>query len=200
MILQAAAAALSETGDGVQRHRLLRSGAAADGDPRRRPRRCASPTSGCTRTRAPAARPRAGRAPTCCCACSRSAIPTSATHLDRGHRPVPADRATGLGIPEEDMTALTQAAALHDVGKAAVPDAILEQARPADRRGDDVHPAPHDHRRADPGRGSGAVEAREARPLEPRAIRGRRLPGRHRRATRSRSGRGSSASATPTTR
>ena len=35
-----------------------------------------------------------------------------------------------LGIPEEDMTALTQAAALHDVGKSAVPDAILEKSGP----------------------------------------------------------------------
>ena len=35
--------------------------------------------------------------------------------------------AARLGIPEEDMTALTQAAALHDVGKSAVPDAILEK-------------------------------------------------------------------------
>jgi two-component system cell cycle response regulator len=38
--------------------------------------------------------------------------------------------AVRLGIPEEDMTALTQAAALHDVGKSAVPDAILEKAGP----------------------------------------------------------------------
>jgi diguanylate cyclase (GGDEF)-like protein len=35
-----------------------------------------------------------------------------------------------LGIPAEDMTALTQAAALHDVGKSAVPDAILEKSGP----------------------------------------------------------------------
>ena len=38
--------------------------------------------------------------------------------------------ASRLGIPEEDMTALTQAAALHDVGKSAVPDAILEKPGP----------------------------------------------------------------------
>ena len=38
--------------------------------------------------------------------------------------------AVRLGIPEEDMTALTQAAALHDVGKSAVPDAILEKSGP----------------------------------------------------------------------
>ena len=38
--------------------------------------------------------------------------------------------ATRLGIPEEDMTSLAQAAALHDVGKSAVPDAILNKPGP----------------------------------------------------------------------
>jgi two-component system, cell cycle response regulator len=35
-----------------------------------------------------------------------------------------------LNVPEEELTALTQAAALHDVGKSAVPDAILEKPGP----------------------------------------------------------------------
>jgi HD-GYP domain-containing protein (c-di-GMP phosphodiesterase class II) len=35
--------------------------------------------------------------------------------------------ASRLGIPEEDMTSLAQAAALHDVGKSAVPDGILNK-------------------------------------------------------------------------
>ena len=38
--------------------------------------------------------------------------------------------ATRLGIPEEDMTSLAQAAALHDVGKSAIPDAILTKSGP----------------------------------------------------------------------
>ena len=38
--------------------------------------------------------------------------------------------ANRLAIPEEDMTALLQASALHDVGKAAIPDAILNKVEP----------------------------------------------------------------------
>ena len=48
-----------------------------------------------------------------------------------------------LGMTEEDRTTLWQAAALHDIGKAAVPDAILEQARAPRRRGMGVHAPPH---------------------------------------------------------
>jgi HD-GYP domain-containing protein (c-di-GMP phosphodiesterase class II) len=35
-----------------------------------------------------------------------------------------------LNVPPEEMTALTQAASLHDVGKAAIPDAILKKPGP----------------------------------------------------------------------
>jgi diguanylate cyclase (GGDEF)-like protein len=38
--------------------------------------------------------------------------------------------ASRLDIPEEDLTTLTQAAALHDVGKSAVPDGILDKPGP----------------------------------------------------------------------
>ena len=37
-----------------------------------------------------------------------------------------------LGMTEEDRTTLWQAAALHDIGKAAVPDAILDKPAPLD--------------------------------------------------------------------
>ena len=37
-----------------------------------------------------------------------------------------------LGLPEEEMTPLLQAAALHDVGKVAIPDAILDKPGPLD--------------------------------------------------------------------
>jgi diguanylate cyclase (GGDEF)-like protein/PAS domain S-box-containing protein len=37
-----------------------------------------------------------------------------------------------LGLPEEQMTPLIQAAALHDVGKVAIPDAILDKPGPLD--------------------------------------------------------------------
>ena len=37
-----------------------------------------------------------------------------------------------LGVPEEEMTTLTQAAALHDVGKSAIPDPILGKPGPLD--------------------------------------------------------------------
>jgi diguanylate cyclase (GGDEF)-like protein len=39
-----------------------------------------------------------------------------------------------LGLPEEQMTPLVQAAALHDVGKVAIPDAILDKPGPLDEK------------------------------------------------------------------
>ena len=42
--------------------------------------------------------------------------------------------ATRLGIPDEQMTSLLQAAALHDVGKVAIPDAILTKPAPLDEK------------------------------------------------------------------
>ena len=48
-----------------------------------------------------------------------------------------------LGCPTEELAPLLQAASLHDVGKAAIPDAILDKPGPARRRGVGVHPPPH---------------------------------------------------------
>ena len=79
MILRGRERGADRARHGVHRHGLLRIRAAADRDRTTSPRRCASPTSGCTRARARAARLPGARAPTCCCACSPSATPTSAT-------------------------------------------------------------------------------------------------------------------------
>ena len=40
--------------------------------------------------------------------------------------------AVRLGLPDEDIAPLLQAAALHDIGKAAIPDAILDKPEPLD--------------------------------------------------------------------
>ena len=47
-----------------------------------------------------------------------------------------------LNVPEEEMTALAQAASLHDVGKAAIPDDILKKPGPLS---DDEVPFIHRH-------------------------------------------------------
>ena len=105
-----------------------------------------------------------------------------------------------LGMAEEDRTALWQAAALHDIGKAAMPDAILNKPGPLDedewafmRRhtviGERILDAAPALRRGRP-----------ARALVARALRRHRISRQARRRRRSRSAPGSSRSATPTTR
>ena len=91
------------------------------------------------------------------------------------------DRASGLGelaeatalrlsISHEIVEQVRHAAELHDVGKVAVPDAILEKPGPLDRRRVGVHPAPHADRRAHHRRGARAHARRRARAREPRAL------------------------------
>ena len=53
-----------------------------------------------------------------------------------------------MELDEEQIDHVRHAAALHDVGKMAIPDAILDKPAAARRRRVGVHPPPHDHRRA----------------------------------------------------
>ena len=70
--------------------------------------------------------------------------------------------------------------ALHDVGKMAIPAAILEKPGPlSEHERQFLRPA-HDHRSADPARGAGSVAALRRRALEPRAHRREGLPRRPR--------------------
>ena len=57
--------------------------------------------------------------------------PDLGTHLDEVTE-LCAQVGRRLSLPDEEMTSLLQAASLHDVGKAAVPDAILNKPGPLD--------------------------------------------------------------------
>ena len=174
-----AAAALSERGDGF----AIGCSFGASCCPARRTTpatRCASPTSACTRTSTAAARRRAARAATCCSARWPSATPSSAS-TSAASPSWPGRRARGWGSTREEVEQVRHAAELHDVGKVAIPDAILDKPGAAGRRRVGVHPPPHDHRRADRRRGARAGPGGHARALDPRALRRRRLSRRARR-------------------
>ena len=81
-----------------------------------------------------------------------------------------------LGMDGEELDDVAHAAELHDVGKIAIPDAILREVRPARRDRVGLHAPPHDHRRAHPARGPGAAQRGAPGALEPRALGRRRLP------------------------
>jgi len=127
-ILTGAANALAERGDGfavtaAYGHVLLPEEASTP------PMRFASPTSGCTRTsRAHGGPPESSRAGS---SCARSpnetrgwAIMSSASRISRR-----SSRAS-WNFPRRRSRAPGFAAALHDVGKMAIPDAILEKPGP----------------------------------------------------------------------
>ena len=119
-----------------QRRRLRRSRAShgrvlCPSRRRRRPRRCDSPTSACTSTRR--GRTSAGRQST-----RRAAEdPQRAQHrAARAPRPAsptwPSATAERLGLPSTRSSGSRCAAELHDVGKTAIPDAILNKPGPLD--------------------------------------------------------------------
>ena len=89
---------------------------------------------------------------------------------------------------------------LHDVGKVAVPDAILFKPEPLTRRGARAHGAPPGHRLGDPARHRLPRRGQARRPPPPRALGRRRLPRRARAARTSRSRRACSPSPTRSTR
>jgi two-component system cell cycle response regulator len=80
-----------------------------------------------------------------------------------------------LGQSPHALRWLTSAAELHDIGKVAVPDAILNKPGPAHRRRMGVHQDPHPARRAHPRRSAGALTTGCAGALEPRALGRRRI-------------------------
>ena len=92
-----------------------------------------------------------------------------------------------LGMDARQLQDLRFGAVFHDIGKIAVPEQILQQARPADGRGAGGDRAPHGRRRADPRAGrvprrrpsAGAPRARAlGRPRLPGPPRGHRHPAR----------------------
>ena len=85
-----------------------------------------------------------------------------------------------LGLAQDEVARARLTGALHDIGKMAIPDAILEKPGPLDARRVGVPPPAHADRRAHPRRRARARARRRPRPLEPRAVRRHRLPGRPR--------------------
>ena len=75
----------------------------------------------------------------------------------------------GLGLPDDELADVALAAELHEVGKLAIPDSILLQARAADRRGVELRAPPPAHRRADPVVRARARQGVGARALDPGA-------------------------------
>ena len=169
-----------------------RSGCSPRSPPRtrRRPRCscCRSPTC-CCPSRASARRACASRsssgAPTaarrCCCAtCSRRTTSTRAA-TRRTSSGSPSRSPSGMGLDEDTRRSAELGALLHDIGKIAVPDEIINKPGPLERRGVGDHEDPHRRGRADAG--PGRRPARRRRPRRARLARAlgrRRLPGRPR--------------------
>ena len=155
--------ALSRERRGLHRSRASYGvGAAADRDARRlggaAPGR---PADVCAQGRRAAPRP-AGRAPTCCCSVLAERDPTSAPP-ERGHRALRQQSADRLGAAGGGVDALCcRPRPCTTSARSAIPDAILDKPGPLTRRRVDVHPPPHDHRRADPRRGAALCRARRS--------------------------------------
>ena len=94
-------------------------------------RRCASPTSACTPTSTAGAARRAARAATCCCARWPSATPSWAS-TSAASPSWPRPSRARLELDDEQIDHVRHAAELHDVGKMAIPDAILDKPGPLD--------------------------------------------------------------------
>ena len=101
----------------------------------------------------------------------------------------------GVGLSDDELADVTLAAELHEVGKLAIPDSILLQARAAERRGVELRAPPPADRRADPVLRARAGQGVEARALDPGAHGRHGLSGPARWARTSRSARASSAPA-----
>ena len=150
-----------------------------------------------------AQRPHVGarcRARACCCARSSEWDAELARHTD-DVAALAAQVARRLGLDDDEIERVATAAELHDIGKIAIPRAILQKPGPLDADEWDVHAPPHADRRAHRRtRAPALVGVAELDPLEPRALGRPRLPRPAGRRRRSRSARRSSSSATPSRR
>ena len=90
------------------------------------------------------------------------------------------DLARKMNLSEKEIELARLTGGLHDVGKMAIPDEILEKPGPLDRERVAVPARPVDDRRADPARRARPDERGGFRPLEPRAVRRNGLPRRAR--------------------
>ena len=104
---------------------------------------------------------RRARARTCCCARWPSATPSSAA-TSSGVAELAEATARRLGLTDDEVERVRHAAELHDVGKVAIPDAILAKPGPLDDARVGVHPPPHADRRAHRRRRAGARAASRA--------------------------------------
>ena len=191
--------ALTEQRRGLRRRRVLRHGRAARARPPTRSRRCGSPTRACTSASAPGARARRTQGVALLLRLLAERDPELGDHVsDVAELAVAV--AERLELPPPSATTSAVAAALHDIGKLAIPDSILGKPGPLD---DDEWSFMRRHTLigerilgadARPGR------RRRARAREPRAARRHGLPRPAGRRRASRSARASSRSATRTTR
>ena len=98
------------------------------------------------------------------------------------HTNVVVEQAASVGramqLDPEDLDVLARASELHDIGKIAIPDAILDKPGPLGRRRAGVHAPPSRDRRSHPQRRPRPAAGRPRRAGEPRALRRLRLPGR----------------------
>ena len=105
-----------------------------------------------------------------------------------------------LGLSAEELRILRFGAIFHDIGKVAVPEAILNKRGPLTDAERDEIKQPHDRGRADPGRGGLPRARAAARAPRARALGRPRLSGRARWEGDPARARASSSPATPTTR
>ncbi len=116
----------------VRHRRLLRRSSCSPTTPATRPRRCASPTSACTRASAAAAAAAAAQARDLLVKVHgrARARPRRAQQRRRRARRAPSG-ASSASTPRRSTCSI-RAAELHDVGKVAVPDGILHKPGPLD--------------------------------------------------------------------
>ena len=105
---------------------------AARRDRRPRAARCSSPTSGCTRTRTPRAPARARQ--TRDLALQILAVHEPELHVHSSHVADARPRASRarLGLSDQELADAVRAAELHDIGKVAIPYAVLHKPGPLD--------------------------------------------------------------------
>ena len=128
--------------------------------------RCGSPTSACTNRSAAAVPPPRASQETSCCARSPNEIPSFGTHL-RDVAALASATAEMFSLPPEEVEQIRHAAELHDVGKVAIPDAILEKPTSLDENEWAFIRRHTADRRANPRRGPRPATGRDARPLNP---------------------------------